>query len=142
MHPKALKDTTPYNQAFHWICSKAEVITPLKDLKDAFTKIGYQSKILDHQFERAMTVDRKILLEIKEKPSTHENLPLVLTFNKPLLNIKNVIDEHWHILYIKENWRKVFDKRPVITYRRNTNLYQLIGHNHIFKNKVVCKKIK
>ena len=50
-----------------------------------------------------MTVDRKILLEIKEKPSTHENLPLVLTFNKPLPNIKNVIDEHWHILYIKEN---------------------------------------
>ena len=84
MHPKALKDTTPYSQTFRWICCKAEVITSLKDLKDAFTKRGYQSKILDHQFKRAMTVDRKILLEIKEKPSTHENL-LTLKNHYPTL---------------------------------------------------------
>ena len=38
-----------------------------------------QSKILDHHFERALSVDRKIQLENKEKPSPQENLPLVLT---------------------------------------------------------------
>ena len=52
-----------------------------------------------------MNVDRKLLLENKEKPSTQENLPLVLTFNKTLPNIKNVIDKHWHILSIDENLR-------------------------------------
>ena len=88
------------------ICSEtSEVIKHLKDLKDAFIKRGYQSKILDHHFERAMNVDRKLLLENKEKPSTQENLPLVLTFNKTLPNIKNVIDKHWHILSIDENLR-------------------------------------
>ena len=44
--------------------------------------MGYQSKILNNHFERAMNVDRKILLENKEKSSTQGNLPLVLTFNK------------------------------------------------------------
>ena len=34
----------------------------------------YHSKILDHHFERAMDVDRIILLENKEKPST-QHLP-------------------------------------------------------------------
>ena len=83
----------PYSQALRIkrICSEtSEVIKHLKDLKDAFIKRGYQSKILDHHFEKVMSVDRKILLENKEKPSTQENLPLVLTFNKTLPNIKNV----------------------------------------------------
>ena len=42
------------------ICSEtSKIIKHLKDLKDAFIKRGYQSKILDHHFERAMSVDRK-----------------------------------------------------------------------------------
>ena len=48
----------------------SDVIKHLKDLKDPFIKRVYQSKILEHHFERAMNVDRKIFLENKEKPST------------------------------------------------------------------------
>ena len=70
-------------------------------LKDALVKEGYQSKTLDHHFERAMIADRKILLPNKDKPSTQRNLPLVLTFNKTLPNIKNVIDKYWHTLSLK-----------------------------------------
>ena len=68
--------------------------------------------------------------------------PLVLTFNKTLPNIKNVIDQHWHILSINENLRKAFDKRPFIAYSRKTNLYQLIRGNCIFKNKVKRRNTK
>ena len=97
LHPKALKDSIPYSQALcvKQICSKtAEVIKHLKNLKDAFIRRGYQSKILDHHFERAMNINQKILLENKEKSSTQGNLLSVLTFNKTLPNIKNVIDKH------------------------------------------------
>ena len=64
-HPKALKDSIPCSQALALkrICSETcEVIKHLKDLKDAFIKRVYQSKILDHDFERVLSVDRKILL--------------------------------------------------------------------------------
>ena len=145
LHPKSLKDSIPYSQALRIkrICSEtSEVIMYLKDLKDAFIKRGYQSKILEHHFARAMSIDRKILLENKEKPSTQGNLLLVLIFNKTLPNIKNVIDRHWHILSINVNLRKVFDKRPFIAYRRNTNLYQLIGGNRTFKIKVARRNTK
>ena len=101
-----MKDSIPYSQALHIkrICSEtSEVIKNLKDLKDVFIRRGYHSKILDHHFERAMNVDRKMLLENKEKTSTQGNLPLVLTRNKTLSNIKNDIDKHWHILSINEN---------------------------------------
>ena len=72
-HPKALKDSLPYSQALciRRICSEtSEAIKHLKDLKDAFIIWRYESKILHHHFKRAMSVDRKILLENKEKPST------------------------------------------------------------------------
>ena len=112
-HPKALKDSIPYSQTFgiKRICSETwEVIKYLKDLEDAFIKTGYQSKIQGHNNERAMSVDQKILLENKEKPSTQGKLALVHTFNKTLPNIKNVIDKHRHILSINEKLWKAFDK--------------------------------
>ena len=143
-HPKALKDSIPYSQALqiNRKCSEtSDVINNLKDLEDAFIERGYDSETLDHHFERAMNLDREILLENKNKPS---NLSLVLTYNKTLPNIKNVMDNNWHILSINENLRKVFDKKPLIAYRRNINLKQLIliGGNRIFKNKVVRKNTK
>ena len=90
MLPKASKDNILSSQALRirQICSeRAEVIKYFKDLIDAFIKRGYQSKILGDRFERAMSVDRKILLENKEKRSAQGNLPLTLTFNKTLPNI-------------------------------------------------------
>ena len=117
-YPKALKNSISYSQALHikLICSEtSEVIKHLKDLRDGFTKRAGQSKILDH-LERDMSADRKMLLENKEKPSTQRKLPLALTFNKTLPNIKNVIDQHWHILFINENLRKVFSRIPFTAY--------------------------
>ena len=80
-----------------------------KRLKDAFIKKDHHSKIFEHHFEKAMNVDRKILLENKEKLSTQVNLLLLLTYSTTLPSIKNVIDKHWHFSSINGNLRKVFD---------------------------------
>ena len=59
-HLKALKDSMLYSQALRIkrICFEtSELIKHLKDLEDAFVKRRYQSKILDHRFERAISVD-------------------------------------------------------------------------------------
>ena len=107
--PKSLKDSIPFSQALHIkrICSEAsEVIRHFKDLKDAFIKRSYKPELLDYQFEGAMRVDRKVLLQTKDKPATQENLQLVVT----LPNIKNVIDKHWHILSINKKFKKFLTK--------------------------------
>ena len=43
-----------------------------------------------------MRVDWETLLQMKEKPATQENFPLLVAVNKTLSNI----DKHWHILLI------------------------------------------
>ena len=86
-----------------------------------------------------MRADLKALLQTKEKPVTHEILPIVVTFNKTLPNIKNVIDKHGYILFINEKLKKAFDKKLFIASRINKNLHQIIGGNHILRSKVVHK---
>ena len=86
-----------------------------------------------------MGVDWKAPLQSKEKPATQENLSLVVTFNEILPNVKNVIDKHWHNLSNNEKFWKAFDKKRFIAYRRNNNLHQIFGGNHILKTKVVRK---
>ena len=111
-NPKALKDSILYSQALRIkrICSEtSKVIKNVKDPKDAFIKKGHHCKIFDHHFKKAMNVAPKILLENKEKLSKQGNLLLVLTYNKALPSIKNVIDKHCHFLSINENLPKVFD---------------------------------
>ena len=65
----------------------SDVFKDLKDFTHAFIKRGYQSKILDHHFEKVMSVDGKILSKNKERLSTQEKLPLVITFNETVPNI-------------------------------------------------------
>ena len=99
-------------------------------------------KFLTITLKEPLGVDQKILLGIKEKPSTQGNLQLVLTFNETLPNIENVINTHWHILSTNENLRKVFDKRPFTSCRRNTNLHQLLRGNCTFLKKLVRQNTK
>ena len=40
-------------------------------------------------------LNKKPFLQTKEKVATQESLPLVVTFNKALPNIKNVVDKNW-----------------------------------------------
>ena len=91
---------------------------------------GYQSKVLKLKICKSKNTVRKW------------NLLLLLTFIKPLLNINNLIDKYWHNWSINEYLWKVFEERPFVAYRRNTNFHQLIGGIRILKNKVVHKNTK
>lgn len=77
-----------------------------------------------------MRVDPKEILQTEEKPATQKNLPLVVTFNKTLSNIKKLIDKHWHILVINEKFKKAFNKKPLMTYRRNENIHKIIANKN------------
>ena len=54
---------------------------------------------------------------------TQENLPLVVSFNKTLPNIEDVIDKHWYNLSIRKKLKKI-DKKSFVAYERNKNLHQ------------------
>ena len=78
-----------------------------------------------------------IFIYIANKP----RIPLVLKFKRTLPNIKKIIDEHWHLLQINSKLKNTFQANPIIAYKRNKNLKEIIGSNKILNNKVI-RKIK
>ena len=83
------------------------------------------------EIKKAHNIPRENLLAnnntIKEK-----KLPIIVTYNKSLPNIKKAIDDNWYILSINQTRSENFHEKPRITYRRNKNLGNILGrHNSI-----------
>ena len=47
---------------------------------------------------------------------------MLITYNRYLPNISNIITKNWNILQISPSLQKVFDKKPMMIYKRNKNL--------------------
>ena len=69
---------------------------------------------------------REALLTSKQKTANKLRIPLVLTFNQTLPNIKKFIDEHRHLLQINPKLKNAFQERPIIPYNRNMDLKEII----------------
>ena len=141
-HPKSLIKSIPYAQAIRVkkICSEqSELNKNLDKLKTDFVKRGYNENFVEEQFERISTKERKSLLEKKSTLSNQTRIPLVITYNTTLPNIKEIIYKHWNLLQINTVLRPLFEEKPIIAYRRNKNLRDLIGGNRILNNRKIIK---
>ena len=66
--------------------------------------------------------------------------PLVVTYNRHLPKLRDIIDESWKLLEINETERRKFEEKPLICYRRNKNLREILGQTRISRNRVVTGK--
>ena len=89
--------------------------------------------------QRAGDQDRKMLLTYKEKPS-NEKTPLIVTYNRNLPKLKEIIDQTWGHLQINPEEKIKFSEKPILCFRRNPNLRDILGQTKISKDKVVRKK--
>ena len=105
-------------------------------LKGSFINRGFTEKFLDTEFQRLSEIERDALLTPKSKEKDKKRIPLITTYNKTLPNLKQIINKHWH-LQINSNLRTAFEQEPLIAYRRNKNLVDLIGSKKILDGKVV-----
>ena len=85
----------PYNQALRIkrICSKTtDFEYHLQELKEILVNQGYIKKSIDQQFSKVKTIDRNELLKEKtHDKETQNKIPLVLTYNRFLPNISNIV---------------------------------------------------
>ena len=60
--------------------------------------------------------------------------------NQTLPNFRKILSDNWSLLKINSRLKHVFNEQPVIAYRRNKNLRDVIGDTTIKNNKVVRKQ--
>ena len=129
-HPRSLIKSIPYSQALRLkkICAEtSELSKNLQVLKESFINRSFKEKFLDTEFQRLSEIERDTLLTPKSKEKDQKRIPFITTHNKTLPNLKQIVNKHWHLLQINSNPRTAFEQEPLIAYRRNKNLGDLIG---------------
>ena len=138
-HPSSTKQSIAYSQAtrIRRICTSTEDFwnhanTLLKDL----VKRGYKEETVSKEINRAASQDRNTLLTYKEKTTTNR-IPLIITYNRTLPDLNDIINKTWEHLQINPSTAAKFPEKPILCYKRNRNLRDLIGQTKISRNKVV-----
>ena len=139
-HLKSLKVSIPYSQALRIkiICSKTtDFEHHLQELKERLVNQGYNKKPINQQFSKVKTTDRNELLKEKTDDKEPQNkTPLVLTYNRILPNIRNIVRKHWSIVNISRILQGLFQEGPITAFKRSRNQKELIGSNCIENGKV------
>ena len=105
-----------------------------KRLLNTSTKRSYNKKHTTTQINRAISIPRNELLN-KIKTSNTERLPLTVTYNRTLPDLKTIIDKNWHILQIEPKLKETFAEPSILAFKRNKNLKDIIRGNKVFDNK-------
>ena len=97
-------------------------------------KKKYPADLITEQMERVDTLNRSDLLN-NEKKMNDNILPLSTTYNKNLPNIKSILEKHWHILKVNPEFEQIFKVNPMIAFRKNRSIKDIIGGDTIENNK-------
>ena len=136
-HPKSLKDSIPYSQALHicsTICStNSEFNKNCEIITKRFKEWSYLDNLVNEQVDKVKNLKKKQLL-LNNKRTMQNLIPVSITYNRYLPNISKIITKNWNILQISRTLQKVFGKKPMITYKWNQNLGELIGGHTRWKS--------
>ena len=143
-HPRATKEAIAYGQALRLrrICTEdSDFWEAANKLESDLTKRGYDRNKIAGEIQRAASKERQSLLTYKEK-TEDRRIPLVLTYDNRLPNVREIINENWKLLQINETEGRKFADKPRLCYRRNRNLRDILGQTKLSKGKVIRTKEK
>lgn len=127
-HPKHIFKSIPYSQTLRIrrICSEdIDANKHLDDLQNHLDKRGYQKDMVTSAINLGKSVERKSLLEYKDKTSM-DRVPLVLTYDSRLANASYLIRQHMPTLHADDRLKSIFREPPLVSFRRTRNLKDLL----------------
>ena len=143
-HPLKQLQNIPYGQYLRAkkLCSEpTEADSAMKEIEKKFLARGYPSKETSSQLRKTSNVPREALLEDRPK-SMNPRTPFTTTYNKNLPPVQRIINKHWHILHTHNDISPAFQNRPVLAYKRNKNLRNLIGQMHLSRGRKILSNRK
>ena len=99
---------------------------------------GYKENIIRNQIDKVDNLERSTLLN-KTNAVRKNVIPFSVTYSPTLPNTREIINKHWYILNIDNTFGNEFKATPVIAFRKNISLRQIIGTNTISHNQKLLK---
>ena len=123
-HPPHLKRSIPYSQALRLrrICSSTDTLKKrILEYSDFVVACGYAQRKVLHEMQKVLTLTQEECLQTKEREPT-DRIPLVTTFNTHTTFIAEIAKRNWNFLQSKERLSLIFNKPPLVAYRRPKSL--------------------
>ena len=135
-HPLHTKRAIPFGLGtrLRRICSREEDFGRHKrDLKGRLMERGYPGRLLDKELGKLNTYEggkdkTKEVGPAGAESEKNSRVPLVLTYSSYLPNIRQILKSKRHILQRTEKLKKIFNRDPLVAFRRGTNLRDDLVH--------------
>ncbi|CAH2247451.1 Hypothetical predicted protein [Pelobates cultripes] len=122
-HPRALKNSLPKAQFLRVIRNNSEVgirDVQIFEMKNKFLQRGYDECMLETALQEALNARAT---ETKKKAL---NLVFPMVYNQSTPQVASVIRKNWRIVSSDDTLPKVFKEKPLICYKRNRNLKDML----------------
>jgi hypothetical protein len=112
-------------------------------MKKNLCKRGYTKSSIDSELKKVDKLDRNNLLQYRTDKYKADRVPLVLTYSKGLPHVREIIKKKMTVLHKSEKMKKVFIKPPILAFRRDKNLKDILVHKKhnsmFFKQEHTCE---
>ena len=137
-HPVSTKNSIPYSQFLRLrrLCSSdADFIIQSQKMSRYFTDQGYPSDVVSRSLERARAVSRSDSLNHRRKDRSNNDRPVLsLTYHPHNIPVKNILLKNFHIIQADMSLKEVFPSPPLVAYKRDTNLGDLLVHSRLLSS--------
>ena len=135
-HPLSCKQGIPYSQAKRYrriTSDKSHFENDLSRLKEYFLARNYPEHVIEEAVKKVSSMSMDEALKPTSPMKCQDIVPFVCTYNPSLPNIGSIINQYWNLLkYSKsESVRQLYKCRPIVAYKRPTNLQDMLVHSEL-----------
>ncbi|XP_053377373.1 uncharacterized protein LOC123529459 [Mercenaria mercenaria] len=139
-HPLSCKKGIPYSQAkrYRRLTSNDDLFTnELEKLRTYFQNRNYPSHILDDALAKASALSTEEAMT-NHRQNTDDIIPFVCIYNPSLPNIGQILNKYWGLFELSEksSVRILVKCKPIIAYKRPTNLSDILVHSSLMSSDV------
>ena len=123
-HPLHLKRSIPYSQALRLrrICSNTETLEKrLTQYAEYFVACGFKQQKVRKEMNKVLKLTQEQCL-VSNRKESQDRIPFVITYNPYTTYIAEIANRHWDFLKTKERLGRIFNKNPLVAYRRPSSL--------------------
>ena len=124
-HPAHVTSNIPFSLALRIVRIYSEPESRdlrLEELKQLFQDRDYKAKIVDAAIKKAKDIPRTEALKRVVKDKTSDRPVFVLTFDRRLPNIPNIVKKHWRSMTTNPRMKNIFPKPPLIAFKSPHNI--------------------
>ncbi|CAJ0927825.1 unnamed protein product [Ranitomeya imitator] len=132
-HPKSLIEGIPTGQFIRIkiICSNDKFFSEQADnLSSRFEDRGYSRHSIKRGLHKVKRMTSSALMKTKTKPVVEQKVRFISTYTEQLNQMREVLKKYWPLLQTDKDLTKYLPMYPSITYRRSSNLKDLLVHSY------------